>query len=142
MRYFLTLLLCFAYLGGNAQNFEPSWEEAKEKAKTENKTLLLIFSGSDWCIPCIKLEKEVWKESLFQSHAKKNYVLYRADFPKRKKNQLPQDLKEAHAILAEQYNPEGYFPYVVVFDEKIKIKGYFGYEKKETVDYIKQIDAF
>ena len=59
--------------------------QAKEKAFKEHKKLLLVFSGSDWCIPCIRLEKEVWQDSIFLAYAKENLVLYRADFPKRKR---------------------------------------------------------
>ena len=136
----LFILLFSSFASLNAQIFESNWEEATKKAKAENKTMVLVFSGSDWCIPCIKLEREVWENEFFQTHAKKNYVMYRADFPKRKKNQLPKLLKEQNETLAQTYNPEGYFPYVVVFDSNLNAKGTFGYEKKEVSAYIKQIN--
>lgn len=140
MRLYLFLfLLPFSLI--NAQVFEADWEQAKGKARSENKTLLLVFSGSDWCIPCIKLEKEVWKDSHFQAYAGEKYVMYRADFPKRKKNQLPQNLKIKHQNLAEKYNPDGYFPYVIVFDSSLEPRAYFGYQKKDVAEYIKQIDG-
>ena len=33
------------------------FEKAKAEAKANNKLVLLTFSGSDWCLPCIKMEK-------------------------------------------------------------------------------------
>ena len=67
------------------QQWEEDFFQAQEKAFQEQKKLLLVFSGSDWCIPCIRLEKEVWQDSVL-AYAKEKLVLYRADFPKRKKN--------------------------------------------------------
>lgn len=142
MRNSILLFFLFGALANvNAQIFESDWEHAIERAKEESKPLVLVFSGSDWCIPCIKLEREVWENDFFKAHAMKNYVLYKADFPKRKKNQLPQNLKVQHQALAEEYNPQGYFPYVVVLDASLNVNGVFGYEKKEVEHYIKQIDG-
>src|SRR5688572_31835841 len=35
-------------------------EAAKKKAAAENKPILALFTGSDWCPACIKWEKEVF----------------------------------------------------------------------------------
>ena len=37
-------------------------EKAIEKATKENKQILVYFSGSDWCKPCIELKKKVFAE--------------------------------------------------------------------------------
>lgn len=37
-----------------AINWEESFTEAKEIAKQTNKPILIYFTGSDWCGPCIK----------------------------------------------------------------------------------------
>lgn len=135
------LFFCFA-----APLFGQQWEEdfvlAQEMASQEQKKLLLVFSGSDWCIPCIRLEKEVWQDSVFLAYAKEKLVLYRADFPKRKKNQLSPALKAKHESLAAQYNPKGYFPWVVVFGEDKAVKGTFVYTKDPVAHYIEQIKSF
>jgi thioredoxin-related protein len=34
-------------------------EEAKKIARKEHKYILLNFSGSDWCGPCIRFHKEI-----------------------------------------------------------------------------------
>jgi len=69
-----------------AQNWEVSYEQALSRAAQENKPIVLVFAGSDWCAPCIKLDREIWTSEIFKAHALKNYVLYRADFPRKKKN--------------------------------------------------------
>ncbi len=104
----------------SAQIWQSTWEVAVQKAKTEDKKIVLVFSGSDWCIPCIKLEKEVWLNPVFAAYAKEDLILYRADFPKRKKNKLPVVLQEQNQNLAEMYNPKGYFPWVVVLSPSQK----------------------
>ena len=141
MKYtFLLSVLFSAAVQG--QQWEEDFEMAQEKAVLEEKKLLLVFSGSDWCIPCIRLEKEVWQDTVFLAYAKEKLVLYRADFPKRKKNQLPQALKEKHDNLAAQYNPKGYFPWVIVFGEDKVVKGSFVYTKDPVSYYIEQIKSF
>lgn len=136
----LLFLLCASSL--TAQEWESDFSQAQEKASLEQKKLLLVFSGSDWCIPCIRLEKEVWEDSVFLAYAKDNLVLYRADFPKRKKNQLTPALATAHQALAEEFNPRGYFPWVVVLGADKTVKGTFVYTKSPVRDYIKKIDDF
>ena len=44
----------------SAQNWQTDWEKTKLESKQTNKKIVLVFSGSDWCIPCIKLEKKIW----------------------------------------------------------------------------------
>ena len=56
---------------------------AKKEASEQNKKVLLVFSGSDWCGPCIKLDKNVWQSDAFKAESKKNWILIKADFPKK-----------------------------------------------------------
>jgi thioredoxin-related protein len=59
-----------------------------EIAKTENKNVLLYFSGSDWCAPCIKFKKFIVNSPEFQAFATDNLIVYNADFPRLSKNKL------------------------------------------------------
>jgi thioredoxin-related protein len=98
-----------------------NFDAAKSTAATENKYILLNFSGSDWCAPCIKMKKEVFESDSFSSIAEKQLVLVRADFPRTKKNQLPKDQSEHNDALAEKYNPEGKFPFTLLLDSNGKV---------------------
>jgi thioredoxin-related protein len=94
------------------------FDAAKTTAVKDNKYILLNFSGSDWCAPCIKMKKEVFESSPFLSIAEKQLVLVRADFPRTKKNQLPKEQSAHNEALAEKYNPDGKFPFTLLLDAK------------------------
>jgi len=140
--FFFLVMVLLLPLSLLAQDWRTNWDDAKSEAEKENKKLILVFSGSDWCIPCIKLEKEVWENSTFNEYAKDNYVLFRADFPKRKKNKLDNITQKRNDMLAAEYNPKGYFPFVVIMDSQGNVRGLLGYEKKSPKDYITRINQF
>ncbi len=108
-------------------------EKAQTQAQAEQKTIILYFSGSDWCGPCIKLKKEVLETEVFQGFAAEKLVMVKADFPRSKKNQLSKEQTAYNEVLAEKYNPEGKFPYTVLLDNQgKKIKSWDGYPKNMT----------
>ncbi|MFV5703186.1 thioredoxin family protein [Flavobacterium sp. XS2P12] len=139
-----SLLILFLFIGtlGYSQNWRLNFEEAKAEAVKENKNILLVFSGSDWCAPCIKLEKIVWKSEAFQIESEKKWIVYKADFPKKKANQLSAELTESNKKLAEKYNKNGSFPLVVLLDKTGKIIGMTGFKNVSAPDYIKLIHSF
>ncbi len=137
----LTSLLLLSIFGFT-QTWVTDLEEAKSIASKENKKIILVFQGSDWCAPCMKLEREIWSTDDFKKHATQNYVMLLADFPKKKANRLPEGQQEKNDALAEKYNQQGFFPHVVVLTSTGKVVGKLGYEKITPLAYIKKIDAF
>lgn len=137
---FLILFLFLTSLGF-AQNWSTNIDEAKAKAAAENKSIVLVFSGSDWCAPCIKLDKNVWQSDAFKSFAAEKLVLVRADFPKKKANVLPEVLQNSNKALAEKYNQEGYFPLVVVLNAQGKVVAKKGYENQNAIQYVTELQA-
>ncbi|MEN8817471.1 MAG: thioredoxin family protein [Nonlabens sp.] len=126
----------------NAQEWITDFSKAKNIAKEENKVIILVFQGSDWCAPCIKLDKEVWSTDIFKQHATENYVMLQADFPRKRKNGLSKEQSKANALLADKYNPQGFFPFVVVLDTTGKVLGKESYKKVGAEGFIKIIDGF
>ena len=116
-----------------------TFNDALKKATAEEKPIMLVFAGSDWCAPCIKLEKEIFQSALFEAE-KKNWVLYKADFLK--KSKLPAEVKKENGQLADQYNQEGYFPLVVVLNSTGKVLGKLSYSKDTPAAYIKKLREF
>lgn len=110
MKLIASIIVCILLTGNWLTNFD----EAKQKATAENKYILLNFSGSDWCGPCIKMKKEVFESEDFLSMADTQLVMVRADFPRSKKNQLSKEQSKHNEALAEKYNPTGKFPYTVL----------------------------
>lgn len=102
-------------------NWHNNMDEAKATAKKEHKHILLNFSGSDWCGPCIRLHKEILGSESFQKFADVNLVLVNVDFPRQKKNQLPKEQQKINDALADQYNSKGSFPLTLLLNENGKI---------------------
>lgn len=124
-----------------AQNWQTNFEEAKVIAQKENKNILLVFSGSDWCAPCMKLEKNIWMSPEFQTEAQNSWIIYKADFPKKKANQLSPEMTEQNKKLAEKYNKDGSFPLVVLLDPSGKVLGMFGFKNSSPSAYIALIHS-
>ena len=125
-----------------AQVWQTDLAAAKDIAAKENKSIVLVFQGSDWCAPCIKLDREIWSKDEFTSYAKNHFVMLQADFPRRKKNALPTDQAAANAVLAETYNKNGIFPFVVVLDKSGSVLGETGYKKTTPENYIAELESF
>ena len=119
------------------------FNEAREISRSENKKILLNFSGSDWCGPCIQMKKEVFETEVFRNFARENLVLVRADFPRLKKNQLEKSLKLQNESLAAKYNPYGKFPYTVLLDSDGKvIHEWDGFARQSADDFVNGIKGF
>lgn len=102
----------------HAQTFLHNIEEAKKMATEKEQPILMVFSGSDWCKPCIQLKEKVLTQSAFTTFADDNLVLLELDFPYRRKNKLSKEQQAHNEKLAEQYNPKGQFPMMVLVDAK------------------------
>jgi thioredoxin-related protein len=139
MKKIIIILLIFMGTLGYSQNWKANFDEAKQEALAQNKNILLVFSGSDWCAPCIKLDNVVWKSNEFKIEAEKNWVIYKADFPKKKANQLSSELTESNKKLAEKYNKSGNFPLVVLLDKTGKVIGMTGFKNISATEYIQLI---
>ncbi len=122
-------MLCYT---GFAQQWHYTFDAAQKQAASENKNILLVFSGSDWCGKCMELERIVWQSHEFKNEAEKRWVLLRADFPQKKGMPEPVDINAENIVLAEKYNRNGFFPYIVLLDKNGRILGKTGYEEFEN----------
>lgn len=134
-------MLIFISSWSYSQNWKTNFDEAKQTATKENKNILLVFSGSDWCAPCIKLDNLVWKSEAFKLESEKIWVIYKADFPEKKANQLSAELTENNIKLAEKYNRSGSFPLVILLDKTGKVIGMTGFKNISATEYIELIHS-
>lgn len=110
-------------------------DKAFEKAKAENKSLLVEFTGSDWCPPCIAMRKNVFSKKEFVAAASKKYILVELDFPKG-----DSAVKEQNEPLAEKYKIDG-FPTVILFTPEGKeFSRFYASEFPKTEDFLKHLD--
>lgn len=140
-----SILLLVSFLAtaqlGFAADWETDYDKALETAKRENKRVLVDFTGSDWCGPCIQLHKRVFSRPEFIQYAEKNLVLVEIDYPQRKKQ--PDTLVKQNERLAKQYRIEekGY-PTLVLLDPAGKIaRELQGYDGETPADIIAWIEG-
>ncbi len=100
---------------------------AMKDAGSNGKYVMLYFSGSDWCKPCIQLNKNVIDTDTFSEYAAGNFVPVKLDFPKMKKNKHSKKMVDNNEALAEKYNPNGVFPLLVFLDKNEKMIGFTGF---------------
>lgn len=138
------VMILFLFIGtlSYSQNWKTNFEEAKAQSNSENKNILLVFSGSDWCAPCIKLENTIWKSEDFKKESEQKWIIYKADFPKKKANLLSAELTASNKKLAEQYNKSGNFPLVLLLDKTGSVLGITGYKNITPQEYIQIIHSF
>ena len=118
-----------------------NFTEAQKQAKITHKQILINFSGSDWCGPCIRLRKEILESESFEEYAASNLLLVRADFPRQKKNQLSKEQIKLNESLAEVYNKDGKFPFTVLVDENGKVlKSWDGFTDESPQAFVSEID--
>ncbi|HTQ32138.1 MAG TPA: thioredoxin family protein [Opitutaceae bacterium] len=107
------------------QTWRTDFSAAKTQAASENKKLLLDFTGSDWCPQCKRLEAEVLKTDAFRNFAK-DYILIRLDFPR--STELPPALKQQNRALEKQFQVWGYPTLIALDSSGREITRQVGYE--------------
>lgn len=136
------IIVCAILLLSTPTAWLTDFEQAKREAKESSKLIVLNFSGSDWCAPCIQMKREVFEKPAFEAYAAENLVLVRADFPRLKKNQLDPEQKARNEKLADQYNPKGKFPLVILLDADGKlIHEWDGFTGVTAEEFVKQLEA-
>src|SRR5580698_5123973 len=114
--------------------------QAKTEATQKHQLILINFSGSDWCGPCIRLRKEILESDAFVNYASDHLVLVRADFPRQKKNQLSKEQVKLNEALADKYNADGKFPYTLLVDENGKVlKDWDGFPDETPEQFVAQV---
>ena len=117
-----------------------NFSQKLESAKTENKNVLLYFSGSDWCAPCVKFKKFIVNTPEFQTFATENLVIHNADFPRLSKNKLAKEVEKENETLADKYNSKGIFPLILLLDaEGNVIKKWEEYPKETVEEFIAKL---
>ena len=111
---------CFALTG-----FDPSYDAALARAKASGRQMFVLFTGSDWCHWCVKLEKEVFSQKEFLDFATNRYEMVVLDFPSKKK--LPEAESKRNRELSKKFAVRGY-PTVLVIDADEKVVYKTGYE--------------
>jgi protein disulfide-isomerase len=135
----LGLIAGLALLSAGAEELEwiTDLPKAQAQAKTDQKLVMMDFTGSDWCGWCIKLHREVFSKPEFAEYAKKNLVLVEVDFPRGKKQS--DELKKANQELQAKYKIEGY-PTIIILNGEGKQVGQLGYQPGGPKPFIDELE--
>lgn len=140
--------MALAWLVGDAAYAAPrtiTWltryDEAVRVSKETNKPILMLFTGSDWCTWCIKLEQEALHTPEFAEIAGDKFVFLKLDFPIHKT--VPADTLAQNKKLQKDFGVPG-FPNIVLLDPQQKLIGTIGYKagggKQYALQLLKLID--
>jgi thiol-disulfide isomerase/thioredoxin len=113
-----------------------NYEAAKDQAVKEHKDMLLVFSGSDWCHWCQKLQEEVFSQERFNQEAEKDFILVEIDFPRKK--EIAETIKEQNQNLAKKYKVTG-LPTVILADAGSNPYAKTGYQPGGADAYLTQL---
>jgi len=120
------------------EGWTSDFEAAKKQAATEKKSLLIDFTGSDWCGWCIKLDKEVFAHDAFKTGVKDKLVLVELDFP-RDKSKLSDEVQAQNKELQKKYGVRG-FPTILVTDEEGRPFARTGYKPGGPEAYVTHLE--
>jgi protein disulfide-isomerase len=134
MKNLLAILLAFSLPALIHADWGTDYKAALAQAKTQNKLVLLDFTGSDWCGYCKLLDKEVLTQPSFKDFADKNYVGVTLDYPHDK----PQTdaVKEQNSDLAKQFNIEGFPTLIVLSADGKELGRQVGYQPGSGPDAV------
>lgn len=138
MMFILMSLLAFGALFADESQWLDNFEKAKTLAAEQSKSIMINFTGSDWCPWCMKLRDEVLNQEAFQTFADQKLVLLEADFPRTK--DLPEALKTQNQNMAREYNVRG-FPTILLVDAEGKVIAQTGYRRGGAEAYVEHIEA-
>ena len=135
-----SFLIILTTLSANLpETWVTNFDEAIITATDQNKNILMVFSGSDWCAPCKKLRKDILTTDEFEKYEKQNLVILYLDFPSKKKNKLSKEQTKHNESLADKYNRSGSFPKVMLLNSSGETVKEIKYEGQSTSDYIAAI---
>jgi protein disulfide-isomerase len=129
----LTLGFPFSNMGYAEDPWIEDYHTAEALAVESAKALLLFFTGSDWCLWCRKLEREVLSEEALSTAISEVAIPLRIDFPQRMK--LPPKQRRSNAKLKDAWKVES-IPSVILYDPiSGKELWRHGYARLDAADY-------
>ena len=113
------------------------FEAARKRAEKESKPMLVLFTGSDWCIWCKRLEGEVFSKADFATAIPKEMVAVFLDFPS-DESLVTAERRKLNEALARKYGIRG-FPTVLLMDAKGKVFAQTGYRPGGPALYVEHL---
>lgn len=143
MKNLLLITCCFITLASFSQDKESGlkWltnlEKAEKISKKTGKPILMYFTGSDWCPPCVGLKKDFFESPEFATRAD-SFVMVMIDYPRRI-DIISEKQMAYNKIVIDKYNTNKSFPKLLVLNysgkELGRLSGYSSYSTDRDTSY-------
>jgi thioredoxin-related protein len=94
-------------------------EKARKVSKKTKKPILVYFTGSDWCAPCIKLKEDFFNSKKFMD-VSDSMVLVMIDKPRRIDIISEKQMEYNNGVI-KKYNPNKSFPKMIFLNQRGKV---------------------
>ena len=113
-------------------------ENAIKDSKKSGRPIMLVFTGSDWCLWCQKLDRDIFAKPEFSQWSKK-LIKMEIDFPQ--STSLPKRITDRNEWLLERYEKhvESY-PTILFINAKGKVLAKTGYINNDVNNWIANAD--
>lgn len=115
----------------------PGYDEALSKAVTGEKTLLLIFTGSDWSKQSITFEREILSHPVYQKWADAKVISMTIDLPR---VGISDEERKERRTLAAKFGVEAY-PMAVFIDKEGNKMGTLTHDPDGPNSWVKRANA-
>jgi hypothetical protein len=113
-------------------------EQAKRQAAQEQKDILILFDGSDWCGWSMRLAREVLFKDEFRRRAAQTFVLVLVDFPQGPAGKARVEDAARNERLQAHFHIDGY-PNVVLADAAGRPYAGTGYQEGGAAAYLEHL---
>ncbi|MCE2734021.1 MAG: thioredoxin family protein [Chryseotalea sp.] len=122
LKLIFLLLLCSSVAPAQVKKYK-KWEQAVELAKKENKDILIVLTGKEWCAPCKILEKNVLQNPKFKEYADAKFIVYEIDIPKSQLLKENSSINKKYEEFSKKYEATAFPSLVIVnHDGQMKFK--------------------
>lgn len=121
------------------ESAETDLAKAIDLAKKENRSVLVEFTGSDWCPPCKMLRKEILSKPEFSKFVTdKNIIFVELDFP-RTPGKVPEEVMREREKILTFYGVQG-FPTMLLLDKNGAAYAQIVGGAKDIPEYIQRLE--
>jgi thioredoxin-related protein len=122
MKFTLSILLLLISTLSQAQIKKyKKWEQAVEVAKKDNKDILIILTGKEWCAPCKILERNIIQNNEFKNYADTKFIIFEIDVPKSHLIKEKSSINKVYEEFSKKYEATA-FPSLIVVDNEGQMK--------------------
>jgi tetratricopeptide (TPR) repeat protein len=135
-------VLCAILLASDAPGAEPGakWmtrlDEAQRVAAKDGRDLFILFTGTEWCLPCVQFEADVLSRPEFARGAEP-FVLVKLEFPK-SDDEIPADRRDDLIAWRERYGVRA-FPSVFLADAAGRPYAATGHLEIGAAEYVQRL---